>query len=169
MFQSRGVHPEFLQHILGEGNLMTKMTRVSLSAVLALAVGMTVPAMAQHHDDDHHHGDEHHGNDWSHHNPRSEHGGHYVRYETHAEHHHRRIPEEHFRAHFGRDHWFRIGHPVIVAGAPRFQYDGYWFAFAQPLPPGWNYNQEVYVDNVDDNYFLVSPSRPGIRIAINIL
>jgi len=147
---------------------MIKMIRLGLSAALAIAVGIAVPAVAQHHDDDHHHGEEHHGNDWNHHNPRAEHGGHYVRYDAHAEHHHR-IPEEHFRAHFGREHWFRIGRPTIVAGHPRFQYDGYWFGFAQPLPPGWGYNDEVYVDYVDNNYFLLSPAHPGVRISVNIL
>ncbi|HZU33108.1 MAG TPA: hypothetical protein VFB79_18475 [Candidatus Angelobacter sp.] len=144
-----------------------KLMRVSVAAVLAFAVAMTVPAVAQHdHDRDEH---EHHGNDWRRGNQRVEHGGHYVRYEEHAEHHHRRIPEEHFRAHFGREHWFRINRPVIVAGAPRFQYDGYWFGFAQPLPPGWRYSDEVYVDNIDDNYYLLSPAHPGIRISINLL
>ena len=144
-----------------------KMIRVSLAAFLAIAVCATVPAFAQHdHERDEH---EHHGNDWNRHNPHVEHGGHYVRYEQHPEHHHRRIPEEHFRAHFGREHWFRINRPVIVAGAPRFQYDGYWFGLAQPLPPGWRYTDETYIDYVVDNYYLLSPAHPGVRISINIL
>ena len=41
-----------------------------------------------------------------------------------------RIPEDRFRANFGRAHTFSIGHPVIVAGTPRFQYGGYWFVIA---------------------------------------
>ena len=82
---------------------------------------------------------------------------------------HRRIPEEHFRAHFGREHRFVIVRPVIVAGHPRFQYDGYWFAIARPLPPGWHYTDQVYVDYVDNNYYVLSPVHPGVRISINIL
>jgi hypothetical protein len=143
------------------------MIRVSLAAFLAIAVCATVPAFAQHDRDRDEH--EHRGNDWNRHDHHAEHGGHYVRYEEHAEHHHRRIPEEHFRAHFGREHWFRINRPVVVEGRPRFQYDGYWFGFTQPLPPGWRYTDETYVDSVDDNYYLLSPRHPGVRIAINIL
>ena len=62
-----------------------------------------------------------------------------------------------------------IERPVIVAGHPRFQYDGYWFAIARPLPPGWRYTDQVYVDYVDNNYYVCSPVHPGVRISINIL
>lgn len=80
-----------------------------------------------------------------------------------------RIPDERFRANFGREHTFRIGRPVIVEGAPRFQFGGYWFAIAQPWPAGWGYDDDVYVDDVDDGYFLLSPVHPGVRIAINVV
>lgn len=137
-----------------------RMIQAGLATFLAAAVCASVPAVAQHgHDHD----------DWNKHDHRREHGGHYQRYVGHEEHNRRRIPEEHFRAHFGRDHWFRINRPVVVAGHPRFQYDGYWFGFAQPLPPGWRYTDQTYVDYVDNNYYLLSPAHPGIRIAINIL
>ena len=153
-----------------------KLIRVSLAALLALAVGASVPAAAQHdhdkdskhdkdhdakHDNGHHYGQEKHDRD--------EHDRHYVRYEEHRDHHHKRIPEEHFRAHFGHEHRFRIGRPVIVAGHPRFQYDGYWFAIARPLPPGWRYTDEVYVDYLDDNYYVYSPAHPGVRVSINLV
>lgn len=141
-----------------------KMIRVGLAAFLAVAVCATVPAVAQH---DHDHGREH--EDWNRRDHRVEHGGHYQRYVVHEDHRHRRIPDEHFRAHFGREHWFRINRPVFVAGHPRFQYDGYWFNFAQPLPRGWRYTDETYVDYVDDNYYLLSPAHPGVRLSINIL
>jgi hypothetical protein len=145
---------------------LMKMIRVGLAAFLAIAVCATVPAVAQH-DHDHDHGRGH--EDWNRRDHRVEHGGHYQRYVVHEDHHHRRIPDEHFRAHFGREHWFRINRPVFVSGHPRFQYDGYWFGFAQPLPPGWRYTDETYVDYVDDNYYLLSPAHPGVRISINIL
>ena len=48
-----------------------------------------------------------------------------------------RIPEDRFRANFGREHVFIINRPVIVEGAPRFQYGGYWFGFGEPWPVGW--------------------------------
>ena len=33
--------------------------------------------------------------------------------------------------HFGRERTFRVGHPVIVEGRPRFSYGGYSFVIAQ--------------------------------------
>jgi hypothetical protein len=139
-------------------------------AFLALAVSAAVPAVAQHdHDGDSHHDrdrDEGRGKDRDWHHERDDH---YVRYERHEEHHHSRIPEDHFRAHFGRENRFVIARPVYVSGHARFQYDGYWFAFARPLPPGWRYSDQVYVDSVNDNYYLFSPVHPGVRISINIL
>ena len=80
-----------------------------------------------------------------------------------------RIPEDRFRANFGRAHTFTIGHPVIVAGTPRFQYGGYWFVIAQPWPVGWAYTDVVYVDFIDGGYFLLSPVHPGVQISINVI
>jgi hypothetical protein len=79
-----------------------------------------------------------------------------------------RIPEDRFRANFGRAHTFTIGHPVIVAGTPRFQYGGYWFVIAQPWPVGWAYTDVVYVDFIDGGYYLLSPVHPGVQISINV-
>ena len=80
-----------------------------------------------------------------------------------------RIPEDRFRANFGRAHTFTIGRPVIVAGTPRFQYGGYWFVIAQPWPVGWAYTDVVYVDFIDGGYFLLSPVHPGVQISINVI
>jgi hypothetical protein len=79
------------------------------------------------------------------------------------------IPDDRFRANFGRQHTFSIGQPVIVEGTPRFQYGGYWFVIAQPWPVGWAYTDVVYVDYIDGAYFLLSPVHPGIQIAINVI
>jgi hypothetical protein len=80
-----------------------------------------------------------------------------------------RIPDDRFRANFGREHTFRIGRPVIVEGVPRFQYGGYWFVIVQPWPVGWAYTDDVYVDYIDGGYFLLSPVHPGIQISINVV
>jgi len=82
--------------------------------------------------------------------------------------HDRRIPEDRFRANFGREHVFIINHPVIVEGHPRFQYGGYWFGYGEPWPVGWAYSDNVYVDYVDGGYFLYNRVHPGIRLSINI-
>ena len=80
-----------------------------------------------------------------------------------------RIPDDRFRAHFGRDHSFRINRPTMVAGHRRFRYGGYWFGFIDPWPVGWYYTDEVYVDYFDGGYYLYNRVHPGIRIAINVV
>jgi hypothetical protein len=80
-----------------------------------------------------------------------------------------RIPDDRFRAHFGRDHRFRINRPTIVAGYPRFRYGGYWFGFIDPWPADWYYTDDVYVDYVDGGYYLYNPVHPGVRIAISVV
>jgi hypothetical protein len=80
-----------------------------------------------------------------------------------------RIPEDRFRANFGRQHTFTIGHPVIVGGSPQFQYGGYTFVMVQPWPTGWAYTDVVYVDYIDGQYFLLSPVHPGVQFAINVI
>ena len=80
-----------------------------------------------------------------------------------------RIPDDRFRANFGREHTFTIGHPVVVAGVPRFQYGGYWFVMVQPWPVGWAYTDVVYVDYIGSGYYLLSPVHPGVQISINVV
>ncbi|SRR5579862_5961134 len=82
---------------------------------------------------------------------------------------HGRIPDDRFRANFGREHVFIINRPVIVEGAPRFRYGGYWFGFGQPWPQEWAYSDNVYLDFVDGGYYLYNPVHPGIRIVINVI
>jgi hypothetical protein len=77
-----------------------------------------------------------------------------------------RIPEDHFRAHFGREHHFLINRPVIIDNRPRFQYSGYWFEIIDPWPSDWSYRDECYIDYLDDGYYLFDPYHPGMRLAI---
>ena len=85
-----------------------------------------------------------------------------------------RIPNERFRGYFGRNHWFRIGGLPFMAegGYPRFQYQGYWFSLLDPWPSYWGNdwydNDDVYVDYVDNGYYLFNRGYPGIGIAISI-
>jgi hypothetical protein len=179
-----------------EKHLM-KLIRYGFAAILALAVGVTMPAYAQHDHD----GDSHHGRDKDKGREHREaaHERHEERHEAHerhearewhdngrhegwerheareherhefAERHYGRIDDHHWHEHFGREHRFVIERPVIVAGHPRFQYGGYWFVIGRPLPPGWRYTDEVYVDYIDGGYFMCSPRHPGVHISINIL
>ena len=79
-----------------------------------------------------------------------------------------RIPEDHFRAHFGREHTFVINRPVIV-GRPRFQYSGYWFEIVEPWPAGWAYTDDCYIDYIDDTYYLFDPLHPGVRLVVVVV
>ncbi len=80
-----------------------------------------------------------------------------------------RIPQEKFRAHFGREHTFVINRPVIIEGVPRFQVSGFWFEIIDPWPVGWLYTDPCYIDFVDDTYFLINPLHPGVRVAIFVV
>jgi len=80
-----------------------------------------------------------------------------------------RIPDDQFRAHFGRQHTFHINRPVIVEGSPRFQYGGYTFVMVDPWPTGWSYSDAVYVDFIDGVYYLCDPLYPGVQLMITVL
>lgn len=81
----------------------------------------------------------------------------------------RRIPERRYRAHFGPEHRFRIGTPVLIHGYSRFQYGGDSFGFVEPWPPAWQYTDNVYVAFVDNDYYLYNPVHPGVRVAISVV
>jgi len=85
-----------------------------------------------------------------------------------------RIPDDRFRAHFGRGRWFRVrSAPVLVVGGyPRFQYGGFWFSVVDPWPEYWERTwydtDDVYVDYVNDGYYMYNRHHPGVGIAVNV-
>ena len=80
-----------------------------------------------------------------------------------------RIPEEKFRAHFGREHHFRVSQPVVVDGRPRFQSNGFWFEIIDVWPVGWSYSDDCYIDEIDGQYFLFDLLHPETRIAVVVV
>jgi hypothetical protein len=82
---------------------------------------------------------------------------------------HGRIPDDKFRAHFGRQHTVVINRVTVVEGQPRFQYSGYWFTIVDPWPTGWAYTDQCYIDYVDGEYFLFDLLHPGVGIAIVVV
>jgi hypothetical protein len=80
-----------------------------------------------------------------------------------------RIPDEKFHASFGRPHTFVVHRTVIVEGRPRFQYSGFWFEFVDAWPGDWTYDDDVYVDYIDGEYFLFNLRHPGVRIAVFVV
>jgi DNA mismatch repair ATPase MutL len=80
-----------------------------------------------------------------------------------------RIPDDRFRAHFGREHHFHVGHPQIVEGRPHFEYGGYSFIIVQAWPADWGYDDDVYI--VDDGgvYYLCDVAHPGVQLELNVV
>ena len=82
--------------------------------------------------------------------------------------HYGRIPDDRYRAHFGREHSFRMIRPTMISGYNRFQYSGYWFGFNERWPSDWYYTDDVYVMYVGGGYYLYNPRHPGIHITLNL-
>jgi hypothetical protein len=87
----------------------------------------------------------------------------------HADNQRGRIPDDKFRAHFGRQHALVINKTTVVNGQPRFQYSGYWFTIVDPWPAGWAYTDQCYIDYIDGQYFLFDLLHPGVQIAITVV
>lgn len=78
-----------------------------------------------------------------------------------------RIPDDKFRAHFGREHHFHVQRAEIVNQAqPQFVYGGYTFVLEQPWPAAWSYDDDCYVDYLDGSYYLYDLNHPGIQILV---
>jgi hypothetical protein len=80
-----------------------------------------------------------------------------------------RIPDDKFRAHFGRQHTFAIRQPNIVNGRPQFQYGGYSFTIVDAWPVGWAYTDNCYIDYIDGEYFLFDLLHPGVQLALVVV
>jgi hypothetical protein len=80
-----------------------------------------------------------------------------------------RIPDDKFRASFGRQHTFHPGRPTMVDNRPGFAYGGYTFELVDAWPAGWAYTDECYVDYIDGQYFLIDLLHPGMRIALFVV
>jgi hypothetical protein len=82
------------------------------------------------------------------------------------------IPQNRFYSSFGRDHFFRIGRPVLYGRYPRFQYGGFWFNFVSAPPaywgPDWYDTDDVYIDYSDGGYYLFDNRYPGQGIPLEV-
>jgi flagellar biosynthesis GTPase FlhF len=78
-----------------------------------------------------------------------------------------RIPDDRYRANFGREHSFHVSHADYDRDR-RFQYGGYWFSFVDVWPSNWQYTQDVFVVEIDGMYYLCNPMYPGINVALNV-
>jgi hypothetical protein len=84
-----------------------------------------------------------------------------------------RIPDNDFKAHFGRPHSFAVRQVVtttrIVPNQTQFAYGGYTFIFLDPWPDDWTPTDDCYIDYEDGEYFLIDLAHPGVRIALSIM
>jgi hypothetical protein len=81
----------------------------------------------------------------------------------------RRIPDDQFRTHFGREHHFHVQRDRVVnVSQPVVVYGGYSWQLAEPWPSDWSYDDDCYIDDVDGEYFMFDALHPGIRIAVFI-
>jgi len=77
-----------------------------------------------------------------------------------------RIPDDRFKANFGREHSFHVSQAEYSNGR-RFQYGGYWFGFVDPWPSNWLYTQDVFVVEINGVYYLCNAMYPGVNIALS--
>jgi hypothetical protein len=83
----------------------------------------------------------------------------------------RRIPDDRFHASFGREHSFHIqrGGGGRAGGDQRFQYGGYWFEYTDAWPDDWAYDDDFYIDYIDDDYYLYDRRHPGVHILVIVV
>jgi len=78
------------------------------------------------------------------------------------------IPDDKFRAHFGQSHHFNAK-TVIQPGQTQFVYGGYNFEIIDVWPTEWAYTDDVYIDYIDGDYYLIDLFHPGVRIALFVV
>ena len=82
----------------------------------------------------------------------------------------RRIPDQDFRAHFGREHHFATRVLQPYQGKPSFSYSGYTFVLVDAWPSQWVYDDnDYYVDYIDGEYWLFNVLYPGARVQLIIV
>jgi len=77
-----------------------------------------------------------------------------------------RIPPEKFRASFGREHHFRVARR---SEDRRFQFGGYWFEVVEVWPAGWSFDDDCYIEEDGDDYYLVDIVHPEIRVLVVVV
>jgi outer membrane biosynthesis protein TonB len=73
------------------------------------------------------------------------------------------IPEDRYRADFGRAHTFHVRRDNN-----RFQFGGYWFEFTDAWPSDWGYDDDFYIVEIDGVDYLCDARFPDQRIVVVI-
>jgi DNA polymerase III gamma/tau subunit len=74
------------------------------------------------------------------------------------------IPEDRYRADFGRAHTFHVRHD----NNRRFQFGGYWFEYTNAWPSDWGYDDDFYIVEIDGVDYLCDARFPDQRIVVVI-
>ena len=77
------------------------------------------------------------------------------------------IPNDRFRAHFGREHKFHLTQAAYGKDR-RFQYGGYSFGFVDEWPVNWLPAEDLFVLQIDGGYYLCNRTYPGVNIPLNV-
>jgi hypothetical protein len=77
-----------------------------------------------------------------------------------------RIPDDRYKANFGRDHRFRVSQGDY--SNRRFQYGGYSFGFVGAWPSNWLYTQDVFVVEINGVYYLCNATYPGVNLELSV-
>jgi hypothetical protein len=82
----------------------------------------------------------------------------------------KKIPDDKFRSHFGRQHTFKVQRTqVINVSQPVVVYGGYNFQLVEAWPSVWGFEDPVYIDYVDGEYYMFDEIHPEIRIAVIVI
>ena len=77
------------------------------------------------------------------------------------------IPNDRYRAHFGRAHSFHLNESAYGKDR-RFQYGGYSFGFVDEWPTNWLATEDVFVIQIEGRYYLGNSKYPGVNIPLNV-
>jgi hypothetical protein len=78
----------------------------------------------------------------------------------------KRIPPQKYQANFGNKHPFHV-HQLV--NGRRFQYSGYWFEIVEVWPVGWSYEDDCYIAQDGDDYFLYNVNYPTVRALVVVV
>jgi hypothetical protein len=92
---------------------------------------------------------------------------------AHAQGSGKHIPDDKFRASFGRQHTFKVNRVInqttIVPGQTQFVTGGFTFVVLDPWPSEFLVTDDCFIDFIDGDYFLVDVFHPEVRVALLVV
>ncbi len=92
---------------------------------------------------------------------------------AHAQGSGKHIPDDKFRASFGRQHTFKVNRVItqttIVPGQTQFVASGFTFVFLDPWPAEFLFTDDCFIEFVNGEYFLFDAFHPEVRVALLVV